>query len=136
MTGEELQRQVAASERFAVQAAGCEVLTMEREHAVCRMKIDEKVKNELGKPMGGALFTLGDYTFAIAANCQPGRFCITQCASVNYLRGARGGEVVAEATCVHSGHSTCVYSVAVRDEDGTPVAQMTFTGYFLYPREE
>ncbi len=132
MTGEELQRQVAGNERFAVQAAGCELVQLEPEHAICRMANCEIIKNELGRPMGGALFTLGDYTFAVAANCVPGRFCITQSASVSYLKGAKGEWVIAEAECVHSGHTTCVYTVHVRDELDNKIALMTFTGYYLY----
>ena len=133
MTGEELQRQVAARERFAVQAAGCEVVQMKPEHAICRMANCEKVKNELGNPMVGALFTLGDYTFAVAANCTAGRFCITQSATVSYLKGCKGAWIYAEADCVHSGHSSCVYTVHLRDEHGPELALMTFTGYYLYP---
>lgn len=136
MTGEKIQQQVARRERFAVQAAGCEVVRMEPEYAVCRMANCEAIKNELGNPMGGALFTLGDYTFAVAANCVEGRFCITQSASVSYLKGAKGRWVIAEAKCVHSGHTTCVYTVQLRDEIGTEVALMTFTGYYLYERTE
>ena len=135
MTGKELQKQVAAREHFAVEAAGCEVVQMEREHAVCRMPNCEKIKNELGNPMGGALFTLGDYTFAVAANSADDRFCITQSASVNYLRAAKGQWVIAEAECVHSGHTTCVYSIRMRDELGTQVALMSFTGYYLSAKE-
>lgn len=123
------------SERFPVEAAGCEIVLMEPRHAVCRMANRPEIQNELGNPMGGALFTLGDYTFALAANCEPDRFCITQSANVNYLRSAKGRMLTAEANCIHSGHSTCVYHVQIRDDNDSLLVQMTVTGFFLYPAE-
>ena len=132
MTGEELQHRVAENERFSICAAGCEAIVFERDHAVCRMANNERIKNELGNPMGGALFTLGDYAFAVASNCVAGRVCVTQSATVSYLRGAKGEWIYAEAVCVHSGKSSCVYTVCLRDDEETDIALMTFTGHYIY----
>lgn len=132
MTGKDLQRRVAEQERFSIHAAGCEALVLEAEHAICRMKNDDRIKNDLGNPMGGALFTLGDYAFAVASNCVANRACVTQSATVSYLKAATGNWIYAEAQCVHSGRSSCVYTVHLRDDDGQEIALMTFTGHYLY----
>ena len=43
--------------------------------------------------------------------------------------GARGTELLAEAKCLKSGRTTCLYAVEVRDELGTYVAHATVNGF-------
>ena len=91
-------------------------------------------KNAAGAVMGGAICTLADFTFAVAANAHPPDALTkpdTVSLSLNcaYLSPARGERLIAEARSIKSGRSTCFYSVEVRDEQDTHVASVTVTGF-------
>lgn len=122
-----------ASDRFAVEAAGAVIDTAEPGHAVCSMPIRPIHLNANSVPMGGAVFTLADFAFAVAANGHSPYTTVTQQVSVNFLSAARGKSLIAEATCLKAGRTTCLYAVTVTDELGTQVSYLTVTGYTLRP---
>ena len=80
--------------------------------------------------VGGAVFTLADFAFAVAAN-RDGREVVTQAAQATFLEAARGGRLIAEARRVRDGGSTCFYEVSVADELGTKVAFVTVNGFVV-----
>lgn len=55
-------------DRFATEAAGIVIDHAEPGKAVCSLTLEEKHMNENNVPMGGAVFTLADFTCAIASN--------------------------------------------------------------------
>ena len=81
--------------------------------------------------MGGAVFTLADFAFAVAANGFAERITVSQHVSVTFLAPAKGRELRAEARCVKAGRTTCLYEVEVRDEAGTFVAQAMVNGFTI-----
>ena len=72
-------------------------------------------------PMGGAIFTLADFTFAVAANGHSQRITVTQQVSVTFLSPSRGKTLIAEAKCLKAGRTTCLYAVDVTDDLGAQV---------------
>ena len=87
--------------------------------------------NENHVPMGGAIFTLADIAFAVAANGYSERKTISQHASITFLAPAKGGRLIAEASCLRVGRTTALYRVDVRDELDTYVAHATVNGYVI-----
>ena len=81
--------------------------------------------------MGGAVFTLADFCFAVAANSGAGAssLAVSLSSSITFLSGAKGSTLTGEAACVKSGRSTCLYTVSIADELGTKVAFVTVNGY-------
>ena len=96
-------------------------------YARCSMEIQPRHCNALGIPMGGAVFTLADFAFAVAAN-QEGRDVVTQASQVTFLKAARGKYLTAEARQVKDGKRVCFYEVKVTDDLGTEVAFVTVNG--------
>ncbi len=129
-------RERFSSDRFAVQAAGAEIDLAEPGRAVCSMALRPVHLNSNSVPMGGAIFTLADFAFAVAANAYSDLITVTQQVSVEFLAASRGASLIAEAKCMRQGRSSCFYTVEVRDELGTKVAYLTVNGRSLHRPEK
>ena len=120
-------RETFQADRFAAEM-GAEILEAEPGRAVCALSLRPVHLNANGAPMGGAVFTLADFAFAVAANCE--RLATVSLSSqIAYLSRPKGERLIAVANRVKEGRSTCYYTVDVTDELGTPVAQVTTTGF-------
>ena len=122
-------RAAFAADRFATEAAGAEIHSAEPGHAVCTMALRPVHMNAAGTPQGGAIFTLADFAFAVAANSFAERISVSLQHDITYLAPARGKTVIAEARCVKAGRTACLYTVDVTDDVGTHVAYMTVNGF-------
>lgn len=130
MTELEQARAYFAQDRFATECAGAVIQEAAPGYAVCSLEIQPRHCNALGKPMGGLIFTLADYAFAIASNFrQPA--AVSLASQITYLSAAKGKTLTAAAKVVRSGHTTCFYQIDVTDELGTHVACMTSNGYVV-----
>ena len=115
------------NDRFAT-LNGARITEIGDHYARCEMELDDRHKNALGAVMGGASFTLADFTFAVASNWQkPGTVSLST--NITYLGGAKGSRLIAEAHMIKDGRTTCYYRVDVTDDLGTQVAAVTVTGY-------
>ena len=101
---------------------------LEENSCVCSMTITDHHRNADGGVMGGAIFTLADFAFAVASNNRH-NLTVGQQASVSFLSGSKGNRLIAKARCRKDGRSTCVYNVDVSDDQGRDIAQFTGTGY-------
>ena len=112
-------------------ARGCGIEIEEVRHgfAKCSMKVTTNHLNGIGILMGGALFTLADYTFSLAANSH-GIIAVTRDASISYIRKCTGGVVTAIASEVMRDDKSGNYSVEITNKDGEIIAQITGSAYF------
>lgn len=108
---------------------GIEIEEAKDGRAVCSMKKREDLLNANGVIQGGALYTLGDFVFAVGA-ASTGKLCVTSNLSMSYLRPAKGDYFRAIATPVHLGRTLYTYDVVVLDGDKT-VAKLMITGCVL-----
>ena len=83
--------------------------------------------------MGGAVFTLADFAFAVAANGFSDRVTVSQHVSITFLAVAKGRRLLAEARQLKAGRTTCLFQVEVRDELGTYVAHAAVNGFAVGP---
>jgi len=132
MTDLERARAVFGKDNFAV-ATGCVIESAEIGRARCSLALETRHRNALGNPMGGAVFTLADYAFAVASNFDRDVYVSTS-ADVHFLSAARGSILVAEAEEIRCGRRTCLYGVTVTDELGTQVAYLTIAGMLVQKR--
>lgn len=116
-----------AKDRFAMEN-GIEIIAAEPGYAKCRCPILPRHLNAGGTVQGGMVFTLGDFCFAVAANCM-GNLTVSLDNTISFHRPAKGNLLLAEAKVVSSGKTTCFYQVSITDDLGTQVATMTATGY-------
>lgn len=99
-------------------------------YARCTMELDEHHYNAVGGVMGGAIFTLADFAFAVASNWNQDP-CVSLSSQITYLSGAKGKRLTAEAKRVKDGRSTCYYVVEMSDELGTQIAHLTASGFYV-----
>ena len=77
--------------------------------------------------MGGAVYTLCDFAFAVATN-SPEHHTVTAVCQISYLSLVKGNVLTAPADMIKDGRRTCFFQVTVTDELGTLVAIANTTG--------
>ena len=116
---------------FATALTGIEIREAEAGRAVCDLPLRPEHMNANNVPMGGVIFTIADFTFALAANAAGEGDSVTQHVSITFLSPARGTLLTAEARSIRDGRTTCLYEVDVRDDLGTHVAHATVNGFHI-----
>ncbi len=123
-----LARERFSADLFATEATGIEIEAAEPGYARCSFTPEAKHMNAVGTVMGGALFTLADFTFAIAANIG-GNLTQSLTSQISFHTIAKGDRITAEAKLVRGGRTTCYYNVTITDNTGRHVATAVITGY-------
>ena len=125
----EQARAAFSADRFACDAAKITIEDVGPHFALCRMPITEQHLNSAGHVMGGALYTLADFAFAVAANQDERVLTVSLVGEIRYFAAAGGGFLTAEARCEKDGASACFYRVCIYDADHTLVADVNMTGF-------
>ena len=120
-------RETFGHDRFATEVTGVEIVDVAENYAKCELAVDARHRNAMGAVMGGVIFTLADFCFAVAANTDK-LSVVSISSSIVYLNAVRGEKLIAEARCLKSGHKNCFFRVVVCDELGNSVAEVTETG--------
>ncbi len=100
------------------------------DEAVCSLELKDEHKNAYGGVMGGVIFTLSDFAFAVLSN-QIHQLTVAQQVSINYLSAPKGDKLFARAECRKSGRTSSIIIVNVEDDTGRDVAQFVGTGFKL-----
>ncbi len=122
-------RAAFAGDPFSAQTLGCEIRAAEPGYSLCAMPLKPMHYNVAGIPHGGAVFSLGDFAFGVAANAFAEKLTISLQHDITYFAPARGKLLFAEARCKKAGRNVSFYEVELRDELGTSVAHMTVNGF-------
>lgn len=125
----EALRERFSHDKYATALTGAEIREAEPGQAVCALPLREEHMNANHTPMGGAIFTLADFTFAVSANAYSDRISVSMQHDITYFAPARGKTLLAESRCVRCGRSTCFYVVEITDDLGGKVAHMTVNGF-------
>ncbi len=115
---------------FATSVTGAHIDDCGPNYARCSLTLREDHRNAAGQIMGGVLFTLADFAFAVAANNQ-GPLTVTAVSQISFLSAARGTRLVAETRLIKDGRRTCYFQVDITDDLGTLVATVSSTGMHL-----
>lgn len=127
MSDIEKVREFFAKDRFATDN-GAVIEQVGENSATVSMEIMEHHRNAVGIVMGGAIFTLADFAFAVASNHEdPGTVSLS--ANITFLKASKGNKLIAKAECVRNGRTTCYYRVTVTDDTGALIAEVTTSGY-------
>ena len=123
-------REYFVGDRFAA-CNGITLDALDEDVCVCSVELRSDLHcNAAGGVMGGVIFTLADFAFAVASNNMH-RLTVALQTSVNFMSAAKGKKLTARSRCIKNGRTTGVYVVDVTDELGTAVAQFVGTGYKL-----
>lgn len=117
------------ADRFAT-VNGARIDELDEEHCICSLEIGENHKNANGGVMGGVMFTLADFAFAVLSN-HLHKPTVAQQVSLNFLNAPKGTRLIAKATCRKNGRSTMIMNVDVSDDTGRDIVQFVATGFKL-----
>lgn len=113
---------------YATKLSGIKIMQVEPEYAKCEMEITPDHLNAGGVVMGGAIYTLADFTFAVAANAGS-PVTVTLGSSIDFVSPSKAERLYAEAKCIKNGKSVCFYSVTVFEQSGRIIAFATSKGF-------
>lgn len=130
----EQAREYFKGDRYAVALTGIVIDEIGDGYArvSCRMTPDHL--NARGFVMGGVMYTMADFAFAVAANCGS-QEVVTLQNQMSYLAPAKDETLYAEANCIKGGKTVCLYEVAVTDSSGRLVAHSTVNGFVVGARD-
>lgn len=122
-------RERFANDRFAT-GNGAVIEEIGDGYARVSMEIDERHYNAAGGVMGGVIFTLADFAFAVAANWQ-GNLVVSQTSQITYLGKVKGKRIIAVSKQIKDGRTMCYYEIEVTDELESQVAHVTSSGFHV-----
>jgi acyl-CoA thioesterase len=94
---------------------GIELVEVSSGRAVARMKIREEHLNGISTVHGGAIFTLADFAFAVAANSH-GRVTVAINVSISFMKAATKGTLTAVAKEISLNPKIASYTVNICDD--------------------
>lgn len=114
---------------FAYKQAGCRIVEGWKGHGVCEMVLEpEKHCNAQNFVMGGAVFTLADYAFAVASMCGEVSSVSLSC-SVEFIAATKGEKLIATCDEDKNGRKVGFYTTLVKDDLGELIAKVSTTCY-------
>ena len=130
MTNIEKAKEFFIKDRYAMITTGIEIEEVEEKYAKCSLKINENHTNATGHVMGGAIFTLADFTFAVATNFnQP--LTVTTTSNISFMGSPKGDTLYSETRLLKDGKRNCFYEITITDNLGTLVAVVNSSGTHL-----
>lgn len=117
----EKARKLFARDRFAA-LAGVEIVESGKGYCKARLVIEDKHLNAANVIQGGAIFTLADLAFAVAANSH-GQLALAININISFLSARSSGAIYATATEVSEPKRIGAYDVLVTDEQGEILAR-------------
>lgn len=125
----ESAREFFYKDKFAVMT-GVTLDEITEDEAICSLELTDDHKNAYGGVMGGVIFTLADFAFAVLSN-QIHQLTVAQQVDIHYLSAPKGDKLIAKATCRKSGRTSSIVNVDISDDTGHDVAQFIGTGFKL-----
>lgn len=115
------------NDQFA-ERSDIELLSASPGRATAKMTLHPHHLNAVGTIHGGAIFTLADFAFAVAANSH-GTIAVAINANINFMKAASTGMLWAEAREISRNSKMGSYLVEVKDDNGDLVAQFQGLAY-------
>lgn len=103
-----------------VKTLGIRILEASPQKVVAEMEVTPRLHQPFGYLHGGASVALAETVASIGAYlaAPEGHTSFGMEINANHLRSMQSGKVTATGTPLHSGRSTAVWSVEIRDEQG------------------
>ena len=125
----ESAREFFYKDKFAVNT-GITLDEITDDVAICSVDIRDDHRNAYGGVMGGVIFTLADFAFAVLSN-QIHQLTVAQQVDIHFLSAPKGDKLIAKATCRKSGKTSSIVNVDISDDTGRDIAQFIGTGFKL-----
>ena len=99
-------------------------MSADADKVICEMPIKDGLLNAHGGVMGGAIFTLADFAFAIASNYAGVPSVAIEC-NIRYYAASKGSKLIATCTADKEGRALGHYTVDISDDLGKKIAGYT-----------
>lgn len=128
----EQARHLFCNDRFATELTGIRIVAVAPHFAQCELSVESSHRNAMGGVMGGAIFTLADFAFAIAANTDcfdDGTLCwVSTTSTIAYLNNTADNKLTAKTHCLKQGRNSCSYEITVTDSTDKAIATILTQG--------
>ena len=121
-------RLIFSKDLYATKLSGIEIDEIGKDYAKCSMRLTENHKNAYGGVMGGAIYTLADFAFAIASNYEKEQATVSLSSQASFMAATAGDTLFAEAKLLKDGKRNNFFEVTVTDNLDKLVAIVAFTG--------
>ena len=129
MTKLEEARAFFAGDRFATEN-GAVIDEIGEHYAICSMELTPHHLNAAGRVMGGAVFMLADFAFAVASNFgHPAD--VTTTSQITFLRPSQGNTLYAKSQELRRGRTAVYYETSGTDDTRALIARVTASGQVL-----
>lgn len=130
MTRLEEAREFFKADIFATQTTGIVIEEVADGYSRCSLQVEEKHMAAHHHVMGGALFTMADFAFAVAAN-PLGQTTVTATSNISFVSMPKDDRLVAECRQIKDGRRACYYETRITDGLGNVVAVVTAMGMHM-----
>lgn len=121
-------KQFFSKDLYATELSGAVIEKIGENYAKCSMKLTAHHKNAYGGIMGGAIYTLADFAFAVASNYGKDYATVSLVGQANFMSASNGSELFAEAHLLKDGKRNCFFEVTITDDHEKLIAVVSFTG--------
>lgn len=123
-------RRFFEGDRYAVEVTGVKIDEVDDCYSKCSLELDKRHYGAHGQVMGGVMFTLADFAFAVATNTSES-FTATADSHISYLTSTKGKKLFAECRKVKEGRKLCFYEITITDDLGAKIAVISTTGFHI-----
>ena len=120
-------REIFKADRFAT-LNGAVIDEIGEDFAKCSLTVGDNHKTANGGVMGGVMFMLADFAFAVAVNREVMR-TVSISSNIDFVGVCKGSRLIATASCVKNGRNVCYYNIEICDDLGNKVAVVSITGF-------
>ena len=121
-------RMIFSKDLYATKLSGISIDEIGKDYAKCSMKLTEDHRNAYGGVMGGAIYTLADFAFAVASNYEKAQASVSLSSQTSFMSATKGAILFAEAKLLKDGKRNNFFEVTVTDDLDQLVAIVHFTG--------
>lgn len=123
-------REFFEADIFATRTTGIAIEEVADGYSRCSLQVEDRHLAAHHHVMGGALFTMADFAFAVAAN-PPGQTTVTATSNISYISMPKDDRLVAECRQIKDGRRACYYETQITDGQGNLVAVVTAMGMHM-----
>lgn len=124
-------REIFSKDLYATKVSGAVIEEVGENYSKCSMRLKDEHRNAYGGIMGGCIYTLADFAFAVASNFDKERLTVSLTGQASFLSMSKGSVLYAETKLIKEGRNNCFYEVMITDDLGKDIAVVYLTGAHL-----
>ena len=129
-----IAQKIFANDTFATEATGIHIDYVDEDTTICSLQLDNRHLNAKGSVMGGVIFTLADFAFAIAANSsvlaehKESLQWVSSSSTIHFLSSPKGNSLKATTTRIKQGRTQALFQISITDSYDRQIALVSTTG--------